>query len=202
MTATSIARFTALSLASLVACAAIVFGIPHAGRDQPVQPIAAPAALAPPTSNVADNGSAALSTASTLAVSSPSAASDDGIKPVFDVALIGRTGDAVIAGTAAPGATVELLRNGEALDRAVADQSGQFVMVLPHLPPGNYEMALRSSQPDGKQATSERTVAISLSPSPRDQLYAAVMTPVGANVALSKPVTPSCHPSRTQKQKR
>src|SRR5215470_9094814 len=99
MTATSIARFTALSLASLGACAAIVFGIPHAGRDQPVEPIAAPAALAPPTSNVADNGSAALSTASTLAASPPAAASDHGIKPVSDAALTARTGDADIAAT-------------------------------------------------------------------------------------------------------
>ena len=51
--------------------------------------------------------------------------------PTFDVARIEPTGEAVIAGRAAPGATVELLRNGEVHDRAVADQSGQFVMVPP-----------------------------------------------------------------------
>jgi hypothetical protein len=39
----------------------------------------------------------------------------DVIVPAFDVALVGRAGDAVIAGTAAPGAAVELLRNGEPL---------------------------------------------------------------------------------------
>jgi len=61
-----------------------------------------------------------------------------------------RTGDAVIAGRAAPGAIVEVLRNGERHDQAVADQSGQFVMVPPRLPLGDYELTLRSRQPDGK----------------------------------------------------
>jgi nucleoid-associated protein YgaU len=82
--------------------------------------------------------------------------------PVFDIARIERTGDAVIAGRAAPGAIVELLRNGERHDRAVADQSGQFVMVPPRLPPGDYELTLRSRQPDGKQATSKQSVVVAL----------------------------------------
>jgi nucleoid-associated protein YgaU len=82
--------------------------------------------------------------------------------PVFDIARIERTGDAVIAGRAAPGAIVELLRNGEGHDRVVADQSGQFVVVPPRLPPGNYELTLRSRQPDGKQATSKQSVAVAL----------------------------------------
>jgi len=54
------------------------------------------------------------------------------------------------------------LRNGERHDQAVADQSGQFVMVPPRLPPGNYELTLRSRQPDGKQATSKQSVVVAL----------------------------------------
>jgi nucleoid-associated protein YgaU len=82
--------------------------------------------------------------------------------PVFDVARIERSGDAVIAGRAAPGATVELLRNGERHDRVVADKSGQFVMVPSQLPPGDYELTLRSTQPDGKQVTSRQSVVVAL----------------------------------------
>ena len=59
-------------------------------------------------------------------VSPRSPDSGDEIMPAFDVALIGPTGDAVIAGTAAPGAAVELLRNGEFYERAIADQFGTF----------------------------------------------------------------------------
>ena len=122
--------------------------------------------------------------------------------PVFDIAVIGQGGDAVVAGRAAPGATVELLRNGELQDRAVADQSGQFAMVPPRLPPGDYELTLRSTQPDGKQATSQQSVAVSLKPSLKDQLDVALMTPDKASVVLAKPVTPSaaCHPSRARKR--
>jgi nucleoid-associated protein YgaU len=96
-----------------------------------------------------------------LAVSPRSPDTDESV-PVFDIARIERTGDAVIAGRAAPGATVELLRNGEPHDRAVADQSGQFVMVPPRLPSGDYELTLRSRQPDGKQATSKQSVVVAL----------------------------------------
>ena len=42
----------------------------------------------------------------------PTAGQRDGV-PAFDVARIEPTGEAVIAGRAMPGATVELLRNGE-----------------------------------------------------------------------------------------
>jgi hypothetical protein len=92
----------------------------------------------------------------------PSPDSGDEIMPVFDIALVGRAGDAVIAGTAAPGATVELLRNGEPHDRAVANQLGQFAMDPPRLPPGDYELTLRSRQPNGKQATSRKSVAVAV----------------------------------------
>jgi hypothetical protein len=102
------------------------------------------------------------------------------------------------AGRAAPGATLELLRNGELHDRVVADQSGQFVMVPPRLPPGDYELTLRSTQPDGKQATSQQSVAVSLTPSLRDRPDVAPVTPDRASAGLSQPVAPSaiCHPRK------
>jgi len=126
-------------------------------------------AVAPPASGARDEGSAALATAqakanaavAALAVSPRSLDTDESV-PVFDIARIEPTGDAVIAGRAAPGAVVELLRNGERHDRAVADPSGQFVMVPPRLPPGDYELTLRSRQPDGKQATSKQSVVVAL----------------------------------------
>jgi hypothetical protein len=97
---------------------------------------------------------------------------------------------------------LELLRNGELHDRVVADQSGQFVMVPPRLPPGDYELTLRSTQPDGKQATSLQSVAVSLQPSLKDQPDVALMTPDRASAGLSQPVAPSAirHPSRARKR--
>jgi LysM repeat protein len=124
-----------------------------------------------------------------LAGSPPPPDSGDGA-PLFDIARIEPTGEAVIAGRAAPGATVELLRNGELHDRAVADQSGQFVMVPPRLPTGTYDLTLRSKQPDGKQATSKQGVAVALEPGPTDRPIVALMTPDKPTVVLSQPAAP------------
>jgi nucleoid-associated protein YgaU len=173
MTVTSsIGRLVVGSLALAAAGGtALFFGITHLRRDLPVETSAAAPApmVSPPASAVRDEGSAALSTvqadvkaaAAALSVS-PRSPNADEVAPGFDVARIDRTGDAVIAGRAAPGAIVELLRNGERQDRVVADQSGQFVMVPPLLPPGSYELTLKSTQPDGKQATSTQSVAVAL----------------------------------------
>jgi len=148
MAATSMGRVIFLSLALVAVCgAALVFGITHTQREPPVEAkveartvIAAPA-IAPPTPGARDEGSAALATAQTEAnavtgalAEPPRPPDTDKSAPAFDIARIDRTGDAVIAGRAAPGAIVELLRNGEPHDRAVADQSGQFIMAPSRLP--------------------------------------------------------------------
>jgi len=172
MTATSISRIVVPFVALVAACgAALVFGITHVRREPPVETRAATAApaVSRPVPGSRDEGSAALAAAqaeanavaAAPAISLRSPDTDESV-PVFDIARIERTGDAVIAGRAAPGAIVELMRNGERHDRAVADQSGQFVMVPPRLPPGNYELTLRSRQPDGKQATSKQSVVVAL----------------------------------------
>ena len=113
--------------------------------------------------------SSAARTALPPAFSPRSPDSGDLIIPAFEVALVGRGGDAVIAGTAAPGATVELLRNGDVLDQAIADQFGQFVMNPSRLPSGDYELTLRSRQGNDKEAASRTTVAVTVQAIPTDQ---------------------------------
>ncbi|WP_027533478.1 LysM peptidoglycan-binding domain-containing protein [Bradyrhizobium sp. WSM3983] len=89
------------------------------------------------------------------------AATDAG--PRFDVARVDDHGEAaVIAGQAAPGAKVELLRDGQPLDSVVADASGQFVMTPPKLPAGSYELTLRAKAPDGTVLQSSRTMPVTI----------------------------------------
>ena len=195
MPATSMSRM--VLLASVAACGIpLVFAIQHFRREPPVDakaPTAAPA-VSKPASGALDQAPDALAAArakadavtGTLAGSPVPPDSDDGV-PTFDIARIEPTGEAVIAGRAAPGATVELLRNGELHDRAVADQAGEFVMVPPPLPPGTYDLTLRSSQPDGKQATSKQSVAVAIEPGPTDRPVVALMTPGKPTVVLSQP---------------
>lgn len=200
MTASSMSRMVVPFLVLVAACGvALVFAIQHVRREPPVDSKAATAvpAVSTPTSAARDRGPAALATAqaeanalaAALARSRLPPDGGDGV-PAFDVARIEPTGEAVIAGRATPGATVELLRNGEPVDRAVADRSGQFVMVPPPLPSGTYDLTLRSREPDGKQATSRQSVAVAIEPGPADRPVVALMTPDKPTVVLSQPAAP------------
>src|SRR3981189_65934 len=197
MTATSMSRM--VLLAFVAACGIpLVLAVQHFRREPPVDNKAATAASAvsKPASGARDQGQAALAAAQAKADAVAAALAGSPVPdgghgtPAFDIARIEPTGEAVIAGRAPPGATVELLRNGELHDRAVADQSGQFVMVPPRLPSGTYDLTLRSKQPDGKQATSSQTVAVALEPSPTDRPVVALMTPGQPTVVLSQPAAP------------
>src|SRR5712672_1436430 len=190
MTATSMSRM--VLLAFVAACGIpLVLAVQHFRREPPVDNKAATAASAV---SKPDQGPAALAAAQAKADAVAAALAGSPVPPdggdgtpAFDIARIEPTGEAVIAGRAAPGATVELLRNGELHDRVVADQSGQFVMVPPRLPSGTYDLTLRSKQPDGKQTTSKQSVAVALEPIPNDRPVVALMTPGKPTVVLSQP---------------
>jgi len=195
-------HFIVPSLALIVAGgASVVFGIAHLRRELPVEAgsVTAAPSISAPLSGVQDQSLTALATAqaeinivaNTFAAPLSSPESGGALTPVFDIARIEPPGDAVIAGRAAPGASVELLRNGEVHDRVVTDQSGQFVMIPPRLPPGDYELTLRSRQPDGRQATSKQSVVVALQPNLKDRPVVALMTPDKASVVVSKPVMSS-----------
>src|SRR6266849_7944573 len=112
MTATSIGRVVVPSLGLVAACgAALVIGITHVQPEPPVETRAATAA--PAAWGARDENPAPLATAQAEAnavgaalAGSPSSPETDESVPVFDIARIERTGDAVIAGRAAPGAIV------------------------------------------------------------------------------------------------
>src|SRR5258705_13400606 len=195
MSATSMSRM--VLLAFVAACGIpLVFAIQHFRHEDTKAALAAPA-VAKPASDARDQDPAAVAAAQATANAVAAALagppippdSGDGV-PAFDIARIEPTGEAVIAGRATPGATVELLRNGELHDRAVADQSGQFVMVPPRFPSGTYDLTLRSKQPDGKQVTSKQSVAVAIEPGPADRPVLTLMTPGKPTVLLSQPAAP------------
>jgi hypothetical protein len=106
------------------------------------------------------------------------------------VARVEPSGDAVIAGRAAPGASVELLLNGEVHGHVVADASGQFAMVPAPLPPGDSELTLRSKQPNGRLAMSKESLTVGLEKNRKEQPVVALMTPDKPSVVPSKPAAP------------
>jgi nucleoid-associated protein YgaU len=198
MTAISASR-KIIPILAFVACgAALAFAIQHV-REPPADSLAATTApmISKPASEAREQSPAQFATAKAeanaivdaLAGSPPPPENSDGV-PTFDVARIEPTGEAVIAGRAAPGATVELLRDGEVHDRAVADKSGQFVLVPPKLPPGTYDLTLRSKAPDGTVATSQQRVTAALEPRSTERPVVALVTPNKPTVVLSQPGAP------------
>jgi len=199
MTARSMSRIVVPLMAFVAACGVGLVLIIQSVRREPLadtEVVKAAPEVSKQASRARNQEPAALavaesqanSVAAALAGSSATPDSRDGV-PTFDIARIEPTGEAVIAGRAAPGATVELLRNGELHDQTFADQSGEFAMVPPRLPPGTYDLTLRSKQPDGKLATSKQSVAVALEPRPKDGPVVALMTPHKPTVVPSQPAT-------------
>jgi hypothetical protein len=188
MKRTSITGMVSLSLA-LIAAAGAALGISSLWVPPDPPPVESrgvtlTSAILPSSPDAKDQG---LATERDEVVLQSSPPADD--EPAFDIARIEPSGDAVIAGRAAPGASVELLRSGEIHDRVVADPFGQFVMVPHRLPPGDYELTLRSRQDDGKSATSKEKVLVLLPPSLTERPIVTLVAPTRASAELSKPLT-------------
>ena len=191
MTAKSISRIV-IALIALLAVGGVVFAIQYFHREPPAgggtaTTTTTDAKPTAPNQALASAQSEANALVSSLGGTTPlPPQSNDGV-PTFDVARVEPSGEAVIAGRAAPGATVELLRNGEPHDKAVADQSGQFVMVVPKLPSGTYDLTLRAKQPDGKLVTSKQSVAVVLEPQADGAAGRRLDDPDKPTVVLSQP---------------
>jgi len=166
MTPASIIKTAASACVLVAACsAALVFGVK---REEMLETVPV-TAMSEPMPSVRNERSPTLAaTEPKVAALSdelgglPGVLATDQSVPSFDIARL-EGADAVIAGTAAPGAIVDLLRDGERLDRAVADASGQFVMLPPRLPAGSYELTLSARLPDGTVASSKRGVKVTVS---------------------------------------
>jgi nucleoid-associated protein YgaU len=137
----------------------------------PADQTAAPAASAP-----APGGQAA----SSKAAAPP-------LKPAFDVVNVDPTGEAVIAGRAAPNAKVELRDAGKTVAEATADNSGQFVIIPPALAPGDHSLSLAADAGKAAPETSN-VVAVSV---PAQEAKAAAAAAEPAKTAAPAPSPPA-----------
>src|ERR1700722_962815 len=83
------------------------------------------------------------------------------LEPAFDIVNVDPSGEAVIAGRAAPNEKVELRDAGKTVAEATADASGQFVIIPPALAPGDHELSLAANGDKGQPALSS-PVAVSV----------------------------------------
>lgn len=110
--------------------------------------------------------------------------------PSFDIVRVEPNGESVIAGRGAPGATIEMLRDGQIHARAAADQAGLFAFVPPALPPGSHQVTLQSIAPDGSRQRSKESVTIVVSEGRNTRPLVALTAPDKPTVLLSNPEIP------------
>jgi len=97
-------------------------------------------------------------------------------------------GSVVIAGNAAPKAKVDVLNDGAVLGGADAGPDGAFAIVLDTpLKPGDYQITLRATAPDGAVATSTQTAVVSIPQKPDGQVLAMVEEPGKAAELMTVP---------------
>ncbi|MCH7795075.1 MAG: LysM peptidoglycan-binding domain-containing protein [Proteobacteria bacterium] len=99
------------------------------------------------------------------------AAVPEPVPPSFDVVRVERSGEAVIAGRAAPGSVITLFAGTRFLGQVTADLRGQWVLVLDTpLSPGSHELSLESHGAEGRVLLSKNVVVVSV---PRPRVAAA-----------------------------
>ncbi len=128
-------------------------------------PPAAGQAAAPSVANEAASAPGAKP-AQGVDVAAVNAAAPPGVKPAFDVVTVQPTGEAVIAGRAAPNAKVELRDAGKTVAEATADASGQFVMIPPTLAPGDHSLSLAAGGEAGPETSNAVAVSVPLPETP------------------------------------
>lgn len=130
----------------------------------------------------------------TAAVQPPAPAAEP-VAPGFDVVRVNPKGDAVIAGRAAPNASVTVLDGDKPVGTVTADKRGEWVL-LPTEPlaPGNRELSLVAKDPtSGVDIPSEKVVVLAV-PAPKGisepSATAAVAAPSSNNetsIAIAVP---------------
>lgn len=95
--------------------------------------------------------------------------------PTFDVLRVEPSGSIVIAGKAASNATVDLLSRSKVIGTTKSSGNGDFVIALDEpLKPGDYQLVLRSTGPNGTAMTSLETAIVSIPEAKTGQVLALV----------------------------
>ena len=197
----TLALLGVLAVAVVIALAAAlgfdprdVLAPPETARTTPPAPGGPPAPGAPPGLATAPPGEPKPQTAEAgkpePAPAPPPAASAEAPAPSFDVVRVEPNGESVIAGRSAPGATIEMVRDGQVHARTAADQSGLFAFVPPPLPPGSHQVTLQSIAPDGTRQRSKDSVTIVLNEGAATRPLVALTSPEKPTVLLSNPEAP------------
>ena len=147
-----------LAVAAVAAALAYWFVVASPRLAPPVSLASSPTTPAPAPAPAASSPAAAPKAEPSAAKPPEAAAPSPASTPAFDVVRIEPTGDAVVAGRAAPGAQVELGDDGKTIGAAAANDAGQFVILPSPLSPGRHPLRLSAKVGDGAPQFSDVVV--------------------------------------------
>jgi nucleoid-associated protein YgaU len=138
--------------------------------------------------NIAD-ATAAIEKAQAALMGQPGATTPTGpVTPAFDVLRVEPDGSTVIAGSAQPGAKLEIMDGDKVVTTTEVGPSGDFAAVLDNpLPPGDHELVLKATGKDGKSVVSEEVATVSVPKDDSTQLLAMVSKPGKASRIITAP---------------
>jgi len=122
------------------------------------------------------------------------------VAPTFDVVRVNPSGDAVIAGRAAPGATVKVRAGGVLVGEVKADERGEWVLVpAKPLDSGSRELSLEAMDPKSKQVRmSDDVVVIAVPERNSGEESIAILSPRKGGGASSALQVPKAEPANAQ----
>lgn len=166
---------------------------PDKAAEQPAAPVEQPeAAEAPaeaPAAQPDQTASAQPETPSVAETQPAQNAAPEQQVPTFDTVRVEKTGEAVIAGRAAPGSEIVIKLDGQEIGKTVANEDGAFVLVPEKpLPAGSGAMTIEATgKGDLKSVASNESVAVIVPEGQQQQALVAVVSPDAPTKVLQKP---------------
>lgn len=165
---------------------------PAATAQQPAATTEQPAATGEQPATAPDQSGQQTAAQPATQAEQPAAASSTGQPkaPSFDTVRVEKTGEAVIAGTATPGAEVVVKLDGKSIGQTTANSDGAFVLVpSTPLPVGSGALTLESRASGDASATpSQQSVAVIVPAADQPQeALVAVVSPDQPTRVLQKP---------------
>jgi nucleoid-associated protein YgaU len=174
--------------------------VAEAAKAEPAAPVAAKTPEAPvevakadPTATVEKTEAPvevkpAVPAAATPEVKTDTPASVAAMAPEFGLLRAEPDGSLLVAGKGTPNADIELITGDTVLGNTKAEANGDFALVLNDpLKAGDYSMVLRTTNPDGKAATSVQTAIVSIPQDLKGQVLAMIEEPGKASRIITAP---------------
>lgn len=141
--------------------------------------------------NIADAAAATDRAAALVAAMAPAdiqQADRTPIMPAFDILRVEPDGSTVIAGSAEPGAELQIMDGEKVVTTVKVGPGGDFAAVLDNpLPAGDHELVLRAIGKDGTPIMSQEVATVSVPKDDKSQLLAMVSKPGKASRIITAP---------------